>query len=146
MDIDNEDNTMNNTPPAQAAAPAGQQQPQPAAAVAPAAALGLGGAALVAAAAGPAVALPTKAALLAFVPIGPPNDHLGFQPAQPAPTNLQNGRAPYAQARGQVPNAVTTCTRIFANVTGEQEGTVMDDADEYVVLYTNESTLTQQLS
>ncbi|KAJ7882335.1 hypothetical protein B0H13DRAFT_2048223 [Mycena leptocephala] len=134
MDIDNDDTTMNNTPPAQAAAPAGQQQPQPAAAVAPAAALGLGGTALVAAAAGPAVALPTKAALLAFVPIGPPNDHLGFQPAQPAPTNLQNGRAPYAQARGQVPNAVTTCTRIFANVTGEQEGTVMDDADEYLAL------------
>ncbi|KAJ7920349.1 hypothetical protein B0H13DRAFT_2319545 [Mycena leptocephala] len=134
MEIDNDDNTMNNAHPAQTAVPAAQQQPQPAAAVAPAAALGLGGAALVAAVAGPTVVLPTKAALLAFVPIGPPNDHQGFQPAQPAPTNLQNGRAPYAQARGQVPNAVTTCTRIFANVTGEQEGMVRDDADEYLAL------------
>jgi hypothetical protein len=142
MDIDNEDNPMNNTLPAQAAVPAGQQQPQPAAAVAPAAALGLGGAALVAAVAGPTVVLPTKVALLAFVPISPPNDHQGFQPAQPAPTNLQNSHAPYAKARGQIPNAVTTCTRIFSNVNPEQEGTVLDDADEYVVLYANETTLT----
>ncbi|KAJ7817793.1 hypothetical protein B0H13DRAFT_1922679 [Mycena leptocephala] len=134
MDIDNDNNTMNNTLPTQAAVPAGQQQPQPAAAVAPAATIGLGSAALVAAAAGPAVALLTKVALLAFVPIGPPNDHQGFQPVQPAPTNLQNGRAPYAQAWGQIPNAVTTCTRIFSNVNPEQEGTVRDDADEYLAL------------
>ncbi|KAJ7872675.1 hypothetical protein B0H14DRAFT_2570176 [Mycena olivaceomarginata] len=112
-------------------------------AVAPVSVLGPGGAALVAAAAAvTGVVLPTKAALLAFAPVGPPNDHKGYQARQLAPTNLQNGRAPFAQARGQVPNAVTTCTRIFANITKEQEGTVMDDADEYVALPINETIAT----
>ncbi|KAJ7855354.1 hypothetical protein B0H13DRAFT_1903150 [Mycena leptocephala] len=128
MDINND--TMNNAHPAQAQAAAlAAQQP-----VAPGPALRLAGAALVAAVVGTNIVLPTKVALLAFVPIGPLNDHQGFQPVQPAPTNLQNGRAPYAKARGQIPNAVTTCTRIFSNVNPEQEGTVLYDANEYFTL------------
>ncbi|KAJ7871599.1 hypothetical protein B0H13DRAFT_2060300, partial [Mycena leptocephala] len=110
MDIDNEDNTMNNTPPPKLLPLLANNNPT---------------------GSSPVGSLPSgSAGIRAHRPTERPPR---FPAAQPAPPTSKRPRT-LRSARGQVPNAVTTCTRIFTNVTGEQEGTVMDDADEYLAL------------
>ncbi|KAJ6600044.1 hypothetical protein DFH09DRAFT_1303396 [Mycena vulgaris] len=121
-DMDDGDHGMNTPPP-----PAANQGAQ----VPPAPALGHAGPAPPAAIA--PGALPTHGELMALTPIGrAQNPHLARVPAQPAPTNNAEGRAPFMKNNGNARNIVITCMRVFANVQITQRDEVMAHLDEYL--------------
>lgn len=116
----NTDQDMN-TPPPQDGTQNGQALPG--------AALGQAGTALLAAIA-PDI-LPSHGQLMALVPIGrAQNDHLARIPAQPAPTNNAEGRAPYMKNNGNARNIIITSSRTYDNVQPTQRDEVEAHRDE----------------